>query len=205
MQSHPSTWVTLAHLLRPQGRKGELLVELFSDFPERLAGREDLFLAPPGFQGEQADARPIRILSSWLPHGKNKGRAVLQFDGIESISSAETIAGLDLIVREDNRLPLDEESIYVSDLTGCYLFDDTIPVGEVTEVQFPASANGTRLEDAAPLLVVKGEDQQEILIPFAKALLKQIDLAARKITMSLPVGLVEVNKKSLETVSEPER
>jgi hypothetical protein len=36
-------------------------------------------------------------------------------------------------------------------------------------------------------------------------LLKQIDLAGRKITMSLPVGLVEVNKRSLEAVSEPER
>jgi 16S rRNA processing protein RimM len=53
--------------------------------------------------------------------------------------------------------------------------------------------------------VVVGEDQQEILVPFAKAFLRQIDLAARKITMNLPVGLIEVNKKSLETVSEPER
>lgn len=196
MKSDPSTtWVTLAHLLRPQGRKGELLAELLTDFPEQLAGRKDLFLAPPDFQGEPAKGRPIRILASWLPLGKNRGRVVLQLDGIDSISSAEMVVGLDVIVAGDHRLPLEEESIYVSDLTGCRLFDDGGVVGEVTEVQFPVSAAGTRLEEAAPLLVVRGEDQQEILVPFAKAFLKQIDLAGRKIVMSLPAGLVEVNQK----------
>jgi len=53
MDSEISSWIVLAHLIRPQGRKGELLAELLTDFPDRFVGREDLFLAPPGFGGPQ--------------------------------------------------------------------------------------------------------------------------------------------------------
>src|SRR5882757_531890 len=81
MPAATSPWTVLAHLLRPQGRKGELLAELLTDFPDRFVDRDDLFLAPPGFQGEPGEARRIKVASSWLPVGKNKGRVVLQLDG----------------------------------------------------------------------------------------------------------------------------
>lgn len=196
MQSDPSTWVVLAHLLRPQGRKGELLAELLTDFPELLVGREDVFLVPPGFAGDRAGARSVAISSSWLPVGKNQGRVVLQIAGIETISDAETIAGLDVAVPGDQRLPLDEDSVYVSDLIGCDLFDKEVPVGEITEVHFPVTAEGTRLRDVAPMLIVQTDTGEEVLVPFVKAFVKLMDLAARQLTMELPAGLVDVNKKS---------
>src|ERR1700682_4275867 len=103
-------WVVLAQLLRPQGRKGELLAELLTDFPERFDGGKRVFLAPPNFNGREADARSIEVISFWLPVGKNEGRIVLQFAGVETISAAELIAGQDVIVPLEERLPLDEES-----------------------------------------------------------------------------------------------
>ncbi len=48
-QSTPA-WIVLAHLLRPQGRKGEVLAELFTDFPERFEEQRRVFLAAPGFE-----------------------------------------------------------------------------------------------------------------------------------------------------------
>jgi 16S rRNA processing protein RimM len=92
-------------------------------------------------------------------------------------------------------MPLDEESIYISDLVGCTLFDDAVAVGEISDVQFPASPNGTRLPETAPLLAVLAEDGSEILVPFVKAFIKTVDLPARRIVMMLPAGLVEVNRK----------
>ena len=188
------SWIVLAHLLRPQGRKGELLAELLTDFPDRFDGREDLFLAPPEFQGDRTEARSMQVISSWLPVGKNRGRIVLQLAGVDTISDAESLVGLDVIVPEDGRVSLDEDSAYVSDLVGCTVFDNDTLVGEVTGVEFPASSEGVRLEDVPSLLEVRSEGGDEILIPYAKAFLKSVDLGARRIVLSLPAGLVDVNR-----------
>ena len=193
-QSTPD-WIVLAHLLRPQGRKGEVLAELFTDFPERFEGHKRVFLAGRGFAGEEAEARPAEVVGFWLPVGKNEGRVVLQFAGIETISDAESIAGQDVLVPGGERLPLDDESVYISELIGCTVYDGPLPVGVVEEVQFAMTADGgRRLEDAAPLLAVKSSQGDEILIPFAKAFLAGVDTEAKRIDMTLPEGLVEVNR-----------
>jgi len=193
-QSTPA-WIVLAHLLRPQGRKGEVLAELFTDFPERFEDQKRVFLAAPGFAGKEAEARPAEVVAFWLPVGRNEGRVVLQFAGIETISDAETIAGLDVLVPREERLPLDDESVYISELIGCTVYDGPRRIGVVEDVQFAMTADGgRRLDDAAPLLVVTGAEGDEILIPFAKAFLVAVDTEARRIDMTLPEGLVEVNR-----------
>src|SRR5438309_7545226 len=167
-QSTP-TWIVLAHLLRPQGRKGEVLAELFTDFPERFEDHKRVFLAAPGFEGEEAEARAAEVAGFWLPVGKNEGRVVLHFAGIDTISDAESIAGQDVLVPRMERLALDDESVYVSELIGCTVYDGPLPVGVVEDVQFAMSADGARrLDDAAPLLAVRSSGGDEVLIPFAK-------------------------------------
>ena len=193
-QSTPA-WIVLAHLLRPQGRKGEVLAELFTDFPERFESQRRVFLAAPGFSGEEAEARQAEVVAFWLPVGKNEGRVVLQFAGVDTISDAETIAGLEVLVPHEERLPLDDESVYISELIGCTVYDGTRAVGVVEDVQFAMTADGgRRLEDAAPLLAVRSVEGDEILIPFAKAFLVSVDTEAKRIEMTLPEGLIEVNR-----------
>ena len=188
-------WVVLAHLLRPQGRKGEVLAELFTDFPERFEDQRRVFLAAPGFDGGEAEARSAEVVAFWLPVGKNKGRVVLQFAGIDTMSDAESIAGQDVVVPREERLRLDDDSVYVSEMIGCTVYDGALPVGVVEEVQFAMTADGgRRLEDAAPLLAVRSPEGDEILIPFAKAFLVAVDTGAKRIDMTLPKGLIEVNR-----------
>jgi 16S rRNA processing protein RimM len=189
------SWIVLAHLLRPQGRKGELLAELLTDFPDRFEDEKRVFLAPPGFAGLEADARAAQVVSFWLPVGKNEGRIVLQFAGIDTISAAEGIAGLDVIVPFSERLPLDDESEYISDLIGCTVYDGSTAIGIIDDVHFPSTSDGTRrLAEAAPLLAVLSPDGDEILIPFAKAFLVGVHVDEKRIDMVLPEGLVEVNR-----------
>jgi 16S rRNA processing protein RimM len=188
-------WVVLAHLLRPQGRKGEVLAELFTDFPERFEDQRRVFLAAPGFEGEEAEARSAEVVAFWLPVGKNEGRVVLQFAGIDTISDAESVAGQDVLVPREERLRLDDDSVYVSEMIGCTVYDGALPVGVVEDVQFAMTADGgRRLEDAAPLLAVRSPEGDEILIPFAKAFLVAVDTGAKRIEMTLPEGLIEVNR-----------
>lgn len=189
-----ASWTILARLIRPQGRKGELLAELFTDFPERFAGREALFLLPPGFTGEITSAQRVEVTSSWLPVGKNRGRIVLHLAGINTISEAEAYAGFEIAVPDNRRMPLESESIYVSDLVGCTLFDREVEVGKITGVQFPVSSEGTRIPDAPALLVVQSRMDEEILVPFAKAFVQTVDLPAKRLVMRLPAGLVEMNQ-----------
>lgn len=190
-----SSWVVLAELLRPQGRKGELLSELLTDFPERFDEPTPVYLAQANFDGPVGAARKTEILSYWLPLGKNHGRIVLKFAGIDTISQAEMLAGLQVVVPYEERLPLEEDSSYISDLLDCRVFDKDSLVGMIVDVQFPSTADGTRrLSEAAPILVLESADQDEILIPFVKNFIRNIDVPLQRIDMDLPDGLIDINR-----------
>jgi len=197
MTQDTPTWIVLAHLLRPQGRKGELLAELLTDFPERFETGGRVFLAPPGFDGDQSEARAVEVMQFWLPVGRNEGRVVLHFAGVETISDAQVLAGLDVVIPETERRPLEEDSVYISELIGCTVYDGSLRVGVVDDVQFAMTPDGNRrLDDAAPLLAVVSDSGDEILIPFAKIFLVSIDTETKRICMTLPEGLVEINRST---------
>jgi 16S rRNA processing protein RimM len=190
-----SKWIVLAQLLRPQGRKGELLAELLTDFPERFEAGCRVFLAAANFRGARSEARAAEVSAYWLPVGKNQGRIVLKIAGIDTISDAEGIAGLEVIVPREERLPLDNEANYISDLIGCTVYDGAHPVGVIEDVQFATTPDGLRrLEATAPMLVLTSPEGEELLVPFAKDFLRKVDAAARRVEMVLPAGLLDVNR-----------
>lgn len=197
-----SQWIVLAHILRPQGRRGEVLADLFTDFPERFDQHPQVWLAPQGFaEGDAANpvaeppSEPVEVVAHWLPVGRNAGRIVLHFVGIDSIEQAERLAGKDVIVPLAERMPLSPGATYISELIGCTVYDRDRALGVVDSVDFPTTPDGSRrLEDAAPLLGIAAPDGGEILIPFASEFLLDLDVAAKSIRMALPEGLSELNR-----------
>lgn len=188
-------WTVLAHLLRPQGRKGEVLAELLTDFPQRFDDKTRVFLAKPDFAGPESDARPTVVVNHWLPVGKNHGRIVLHFQGIDSINEAELLAGLDVIVPVSERVELEDDAEYISDLIDCVVYNGTQQVGLVTGVDFPTTPDGTRrLEGAAPLLTVETPDGDEVLIPYVQSFLVTLSVEDKRIDMNLPEGLLDLNR-----------
>src|SRR5271168_4143154 len=110
--SHAS-WVLLARIVRPQGRRGEVLADLFTDFPQHFAQRRQLFLRPPA--GSTLEAlREVKVESHWLP----KGRVVLKLLAVDSIAGAEDLRGFDVVTPREERIPIDGDAVYVSDLVG---------------------------------------------------------------------------------------
>ncbi len=215
MDSVPQ-WTVLARILRPQGRKGEVLADLLTDFPDRFDRQPRVWLAPQGFaDSPAADLPPARhvsntptpntalasphtaeVASHWLPLGRNAGRIVLHFAGIDSIEQAEGLAGQEVLIPLAERTPLELGAAYISDLIGCTVYDRDRPLGTVGGVDFPTSPDGTRrIEEAAPLLAVVSPIGEEILIPFARAFLLALDLPGRAIRMALPEGLTELNRQ----------
>lgn len=187
-------WVALARCVRPQGRKGEVLAEVLTDFPERIAGRPRLYLATEGFAGAAEAARPCEVLRSWMPKGRNEGRIVLEIAGVGTMEEAAALAGQELLVAASDRAVLEENSMYISDLVGCALVEEGVVLGTVEDVQFPMTADGRRrLEQASPLLVVRlAEGRGEVMVPYAKEFLRGMDAAARVVTVRLPEGLLEL-------------
>ena len=168
----------VAKIVRPQGRHGEALAELLTDFPERFAERKRLFLL-----GAKSAPRPIELERHWL----HQGRIVFKFAGIETITDAETLRGLEVAIPKTERAPLEDGAIYIADLIGSTLIDSrtAAEVGTIIDVD--------RESSATPLLVIQTAAKEEALVPFAKAFHPTFDAAAKRLTMDLPEGLLEIN------------
>ena len=180
-----SEYVTLARVVKTQGRHGEVAVEVHSDVPGRLhVGLRVFGLAADSGLNENA-RRELKIEDAW-PH---KDWLVLKFAGVDSIDDAEALIGSELQVPLSERAELEPGTAFVSDLLGCTLFDGAREIGVVNDVSFGAGE--------APLLVVgegmQGEGKREVEIPYAQEFLKRVDLKAKRIEMNLPEGLLEVN------------
>ena len=170
-----SEFITLARVLKTQGRHGEVAVEVHSDVPNRFRERMHLWSL-----AEDGSRRELEIEDLW-PH---KGQLILKFVGIDSISKAEELAGCELQVPGEQRAQLEPGWNYLSDLIGCTVFDGDRELGNIGEVRFGAGE--------APLLVVRA-GSKEYEIPYTEAYLQQVDLSHKQIRMSLPEGLLEVN------------
>ena len=187
-QANPEqTWVWLARIRKVQGRKGEVLADLLTDFPEKFSERKRVWLlSGAGSTGESA--REIALENSWLPRAGHTSDVVLHFAGVDSIDEAEKLRGLVVAIPRTERALLGDDEVYVGDLIGCSLVDVAASpeqtVGVIEDVD----------RDAGPvaLLVVRGAESDEILVPFAKAYLRRIDLESKRVEMTLPEGLVEV-------------
>jgi 16S rRNA processing protein RimM len=171
-------FITLARVVKTQGRRGEVATEILSDVPDRFAIGMRLLGLP---RGENTKRRELEVEELW-PH---KGMLVLKFVGVDSISDAETLVGSELQILGSQRAVLEEGWKYVSDLVGCVVFDQGREIGQLEDVQF-----GT---GEAPLLIVTDAAKRLVEIPFAAAYLDSVDVDHKKIHMKLPEGLLEVN------------
>jgi 16S rRNA processing protein RimM len=177
----------VARVLKTQGRRGEVAVEVHSNVPDRFV--EGLKLQA---LAEDGSRRELQVEAVW-PH---KGHLVLKFAGVDSISEAEALAGCDLQLPRNQRAQLESGWRYVSDLIGCAVFDGDQQIGEIEDVRFGAGE--------APLLMVKA-GSREYEIPFAEAYLTSTDLERKKICMKLPEGMLEVNAPLTTEEKEQQR
>jgi 16S rRNA processing protein RimM len=184
----------VARVLRPRGNKGEVAVELLTDFPERLTQLAEVYLGRvvgEGFVGAFGAAEPaaIGVRSCWLSQN-HRGQGVIHFAGVQSINEAEKFRGLDVLLPFEQRVTLPAGQYFVVDLIGCAVFEvATAPelVGTVSDVQFPGE--GVR---GTPVLEVE-TGRGELLIPLAQDICRRIDIGARRIEVELPEGLRELN------------
>ena len=180
----PEGWLQIGTIVAPQGLRGELRVYPDTDFPERFEVPGKRWLLRPG----ETEPQPIELLSGRYVEGKNL--CIVKLAGVENREQVEELRGCKLLVPESDRPQLGEDEYHVVDLIGLQVFMqesgellgtvvDIIPAGhDLLEVQLHAS------NDKKP---------KKVLIPFVKAIAPVVDIAARRIEITPPDGLLEIN------------
>jgi 16S rRNA processing protein RimM len=166
--------VTVGRVLRPHGVRGEMVVAVLSDVPGRFAPGNKLLMA----REEGGPAEPVMVESE-RPH---KTGAVLRLAGVEDRDRVEELRGAWLEVERSEVPPAPPGTYYHFELLGCRCFDGGQELGEVVDLA----------EDGGGLLLIVADGERRVPVPFVARFLREVDVAAGRIDLDLPPGLVEV-------------
>ena len=168
--------IVVGRIVRPHGLRGDVVVHPETDFVEQRFRQGATFWTRSAGGELQMTVATARIQS---------GRPVVGFEGVSSIDQAEGLVGLELRVPEDALQPLDEGTYYLHQLEGCQVVNRSGGnVGAVAKVEGGAGSSRLVIESA----------RGEVLIPLAADICVEIDVAAKRITIDPPEGLLELNE-----------
>ncbi|HEY8460230.1 MAG TPA: ribosome maturation factor RimM [Blastocatellia bacterium] len=166
--------ISVARIARPQGHRGEVIADLLTDFPERFARLDKVYV-------KRADGRLLLLdLENSRQH---KGRVALKFAGCDSVSDAEELRDARVLVTRDQLVELPEDTYFDFDLIGC----EAVSV----EGQYLGRVEEVQNYGAAPLLVVR-DGARELLIPLALSICVEISIERKKIVVNPPEGLLDL-------------
>lgn len=152
---------------------GTLRVFPTTDFPERFKKMKKVKMERGGVVEHFA-------VESARPH---KGMYLLKLSGIDSMEKAQEYKNAQLVIDQDELMPLPEGEYYHFQLEGLKVIDEERGfLGQVSEVL------GTGAND---VYVIQSAEFGEVLIPAIKDVVLAVDLAAGEIKVRLLPGLIE--------------
>jgi 16S rRNA processing protein RimM len=170
------SFIAIARIARPRGNRGEVLADLYTDFPDRFQALEEVWLEFP-----DGSRRTMVLENTW----GHKGKEVLKFAGIDTISSAEALIGCWVEVPAEDAVPLPAGTYFDHDLVGCSVQDTSgNEFGIVEEVLHFAGNN---------LLAVR-RSGRESLVPVAESICTRISIKEKLIIVNPPEGLMDLGK-----------
>ncbi|MFM1826591.1 MAG: hypothetical protein RLZZ37_1226 [Actinomycetota bacterium] len=165
--------LVVGRLGRPHGVHGEISVEVRTDEPDiRFAKGSKLFIKDSKNQ--------LTVLSSrW-----HQEKMLVKFEEITDRDLANEIKGKTLMIQIDpNKIETKKDQYYEFQLAGLTVADkNNKDLGQIKEVI-------TGL--AQDLLVVETKEKKEVLVPFVKQIVTNVDLEEKLVTMDPPVGLFD--------------
>jgi 16S rRNA processing protein RimM len=165
-------FVLIGFLRRAHGVRGEISAEQVSDVPGRFLDLEYVLLRKGGRTWELA-----------VESVRTKARLfLLKLEGIDDRDAARDLTGAEIGVRKEDIPPAPEDTYYQFDLVGCMVLGESgREIGRVEDVlKMPAN----------DVLVVRSGDR-EVLLPVVKAIIKEVDPEAGRITILEMEGLLD--------------
>ena len=161
----------IGKVLKPQGIKGEVKAEVITSFPEHFNDLTGLYIKKEEYEILEIESRRF-----------SKNFVFLKFKEIQTRSDAETLRNAYLYIPEEELHTLEEDEFYTHQLIGLKVFsDENVYIGEILEVEsYPVN----------DVLIVKGSNKEEHLIPVVKDIVREIDVESQKVTIHLIDGLL---------------
>ncbi len=154
------------------GIKGQIKLITVTSRPEHLRRVKTIFVGPK--------LKPYQLKLT-VPHKHNI--VIFTLEGVDDRTAAEALQGAEVFIRTADAAPLEAEEYFYHDLPG--LTVQTV-AGEVLGAVKEVLETG-----ANDVLVVIAADGRELLIPMIKAVVKNLDLAARTLTIDPLPGLLD--------------
>lgn len=169
----PEDLVVIGRLARPHGLRGEMSVEVLTDFPERFVKG----LSVVGV--DDAGKRRKLVVSAVRPNGE---RLLMTFEGVSSRTDADALRGLDIAVPKGSEVPRPAGFVYHFDLEGCRAVDRSgRELGLVTGLE----------ELGGRSLLVLRTPSGEREVPFIEPIVVSVDLEGRLVVLDPPAGLLD--------------
>ncbi len=162
----------IAEILRPHGRRGEVVLRPFTDHLSTLTSAKQVFLG-------QTPGEPVKVSGVRI----HKGAPLLKLDGIDDMSRAESLRGMVVCLPAGDLSPLGEGEYFLHDLVGLTLLDHNgTEVGKVDRV----------LETGGPpVLAGNRVDGEPFMVPFAHGTIRDVNLDTGIIRLVDLPGLVD--------------
>jgi 16S rRNA processing protein RimM len=168
------SFITIARIARTRGNRGEILADLYTDYPDRFDALDKVWL-----KFDDGRRQPMALEGSW----EHRGRRVMKFAGVDSIGSAESFVGCWVEVPADQAIQLPDGTYYDHDLVGCVVRD----------------VRGNRLGVVIGILHIEGnaqlvvaDDEREHLIPAVQEICIRISIEEKQIVLDPPEGLMDL-------------
>ena len=163
-------YLVVGFVRRPHGVKGEMIMDVHTDFPERLKTGSTVFV------GEQYQAM---VLTSRRPHAKGM---LIRFRGIKTPEDAGLYRNTWVYVPTADRPELPKGEYYHHQLLGLSVVtDDGKTLGVLTDI-IETGAND--------VYVVRDADGKETLLPAIPPVILDVQLADRQMRVHLLDGLI---------------
>lgn len=168
--SKAPTHLIVGRVRAPFGYRGEVRIQILTDFPERFAELQEIWVGP--------ELRPYHVESARL----QQGGAILKLEGIDDPEHAGELRGELLYVPLSEAMPLGEDQYYHYQILGLDVYTvDGRRLGRIEEI----------LETGSNDVYVVQEQGREVLIPAVKDVVQQVDLEQHRLVVSLPPGLLD--------------
>ena len=166
-------WLIVGRVGKPHGVHGDVLVEILTDFPERLADGVEFGLGDEG--GPTENHRVFRVRF-------HKGRWLLSVAGVRDRAVVESWRGRCLFLPEQSLDELPEGYYYEHHLVGLSVVSVAgEPLGTVTGVD-PGGVQA---------LILVRRDHREFMVPYVAEIVREVDLENRRIVLDPPRGLLD--------------
>ncbi|HEY2987046.1 MAG TPA: ribosome maturation factor RimM [Candidatus Binatia bacterium] len=169
----PDRLVSLGEIVATHGIDGWLKLRPYNPNSPTLLATQEIFL-------EKNGARSPQRLESVKPH---KNQLLVRLAGVDGINAAKKWIGSTVSVVEAQLPPLNPDEYYYYQVVGLDVFDTkSNRIGTIARITSTP---------ACDLYVVEGE-AKEYLIPVTKEVIEKIDLAAGRVIIDPPEGLLEL-------------